>query len=77
VPTNTFYAMTCDQTQVINGNQRKETFRCTFDEAAPEHFAAGSSDDLIWFSDFDGAEPVSTHWAVTPSGRWRAGWALY
>ena len=74
--TETFYPMTCDEIQIINGNHRKETFHCTFDEAAPEHFAGNSSDDLVWFSDFDGAEAISTHWAITAAGTLQ-GWALY
>jgi len=32
---NVFYPATCNETQVINRNQRKETFQCTFDAAVP------------------------------------------
>jgi hypothetical protein len=71
-----FYPATCDETQVINENQRKETFDCTFDAAAPAPFVCDSSIGCIWFSDFDGAEATSTHFVITPSGR-LVGWATY
>ncbi|HEX7311362.1 MAG TPA: hypothetical protein VF232_09295 [Gaiellaceae bacterium] len=72
----TLYPMTCEETQVINGNQRKETFQCTFDAAAPTPFVCDTSNGCFWFSDFDGAEATSTHFVITPSGR-VLGWAVY
>ena len=72
----TLYPMTCDETQVINGNQRKETFQCTFDAAAPAPFVCDTSVGCFWFSDFDGAEATSTHFVITPSGLVE-GWAIY
>jgi len=71
-----FYPATCDETQVINGNQRKETFHCTFDAAAPAPFVCDTSMGCVWFSDFDGAEATSTHFVITPSGL-MVGWAPY
>lgn len=71
-----FYPATCDETQVINGNQRKETFNCTFDAAVPAPFVCDTAVGCIWFSDFDGAEATSTHFVITPSGR-MVGWATY
>jgi hypothetical protein len=71
-----FYPATCDETQVINGNQRKETFHCTFDAAAPAPFVCDTSIGCVWFSDFDGAEATSTHFVITRSGL-MVGWALY
>jgi hypothetical protein len=47
-----FYPATCDETQVVNENQRKETFNCTFDTAAPAPIVCDTSSG---FSDFDGA----------------------
>ena len=72
----TLFPMTCDETQVITANQRKETFQCTFDEAAPAPFVCDTSNGCLWFSDFDGAEATSTHFVITPSGRVE-GWAIY
>lgn len=71
-----FYPATCDETQVINQNQRKETFQCTFDAAVPAPFVCDTSIGCIWFSDFDGAEATSTHFVITRSGL-MVGWALY
>ena len=71
-----FYPATCDETQVVNDNQRKETFNCTFDAAAPAPMVCDTSANCFWFSDFDGAEATSTHFVLTPSGR-MVGWALY
>ncbi|MGH3083992.1 MAG: hypothetical protein ACRDNP_08020 [Gaiellaceae bacterium] len=71
----TRFPTTCDETQVINANQRKETFHCTFDEAAPAPFVCDTS-SCFWFSDFDGAEATSLHLVITPSGRVE-GWATY
>ena len=70
------YPATCQETQVINDNQRKETFQCTFDAAAPAPFVCDTSIGCVWFSDFDGAEATSAHWVITPSGQ-MFGWALY
>jgi hypothetical protein len=66
----------CDEHQVINGNQRKETFRCTFDGDAPAPFVCDTAVGCGWSSDFDGAESISTHFVITPSGIMR-GWARY
>ena len=38
-----FYPATCDETQVINGNQRKEMFHCTFDAAVPANLVCDTS----------------------------------
>jgi hypothetical protein len=73
---NVFYPATCDETQVINHNQRKETFNCTFDAAAPAPFVCDTSIGCVWFSDFDGAEATQTHFVITPSGL-MVGWALF
>ncbi len=73
---NVFYPATCDETQVINGNQRKETFQCTFDAAVPAPAVCDTSFGCFWFSDFDGALAISTHFVVTPSGTMN-GWATY
>lgn len=70
------YPATCDETQVVNANQRKETFDCTFDAAAPAPIVCDTSSGCFWFSDFDGAEATSTHFVITPSGR-MVGWATY
>lgn len=72
----TFYPATCKETQVINKNQRKETFQCTFDGAVPAPVVCDTSIGCVWFSDFDGAEATSTHFVITPSGR-MVGWATY
>jgi hypothetical protein len=72
----TFYPATCKETQVINKNQRKETFNCTFDAAVPAPVVCDTSIGCLWFSDFDGAEAISTHFVITPSGR-MVGWATY
>jgi hypothetical protein len=71
-----FYPATCDETQVINQNQRKETFHCTFDAAVPAPLVCDTSIGCVWFSDFDGAEATSTHFVITRSGL-MFGWALY
>lgn len=73
---NVLYPATCSVTQVINGNQRKETFQCTFDAAVPAPVVCDTSSGCLWFSDFDGAEAISTHFVITPSGR-MVGWATY
>ena len=73
---NVFYPATCDVTQVINGDQRKETFNCTFDAAVPAPIVCDTSIGCFWFSDFDGAEATNTHFVVTRSGR-MVGWATY
>ena len=72
----TLFPATCDETQVVNGNQRKETFHCTFDAAVPAPFVCDTSIGCLWFSDFDGAEAVSTHFVITHSGL-MVGWAKY
>jgi hypothetical protein len=71
-----FFPATCRETQVINGNHRKETFRCSFDGDAPAPVVCDTAIGCGWASDFDGAESVSTHFVITPSGRMR-GWASY
>jgi hypothetical protein len=72
----TLYPATCQETQVINSNQRKETFECSFDAAVPERTVCDTSTGCVWFSDFDGAEATSTHFVVTASGR-MVGWATF
>jgi hypothetical protein len=72
----TFFPATCNETQVINQNQRKETFQCTFDAAVPAPVVCDTSVGCLWFSDFDGAEATGTHFVITPSGR-MVGWATY
>ena len=69
----TFFPATCDITQVVNDNQRIETFRCTFDDAVP---AAYRCDGCTWSSDFDGAPAMKTYFHITPSGL-MVGWAVY
>jgi hypothetical protein len=71
-----FFPATCHVTQVINGNHRKESFQCSFDGDAPAPFVCDTAVGCQWFSDIDGAEAVSTHFVITPSGRMR-GWASY
>jgi hypothetical protein len=71
-----FFPATCHVTQVINGNHRKESFQCSFDGDAPAPLVCDTDIGCGWFSDFDGAEAVSTHFVITPSGRMR-GWASY
>jgi hypothetical protein len=73
---NVFYPATCDETQVINQHQRKETFNCTFDAAAPAPIVCDTSIGCVWFSDFDGAEATNTHFVITASGK-MVGWATY
>ena len=70
------FLATCHEQQVINGNHRKETFRCTFDGDAPAPFVCDTAIGCGWSSDFDGAESISTHFVITPSGHMR-GWASY
>ena len=70
----TFFPATCDITQVINDNQRIETFRCTFDDAVPA--AIRCDVGCTWSSDFDGAPAVKTYFHITPSGL-MLGWAMY
>ena len=65
---NVVYLATCDYTQVINNNRRKETFRCTFDGAAPAPVVCDTSIGCLWFSDFDGAEATDTHYVINPAG---------
>ena len=72
----TLYPATCQETQIINSNQRKETFECTFDAAVPAPIVCDTSIGCFWFSDFDGAEATNTHFVITPSGR-MVGWATY
>jgi hypothetical protein len=71
-----FFPATCHVTQVINRNHRKESFQCSFDGDAPTSFLCDTSDGCSWFSDIDGAEAISTHFVITPSGLMR-GWASY
>ena len=73
---NVPYPATCDVTQVINNNGRKETFRCTFDEAVPAPIVCDTSIGCVWFSDFDGAEATDTHFVINPAGL-MVGWAKY
>jgi hypothetical protein len=72
----TCYPATCNEQQVVNGNHRKEAFRCTFDGDAPAPLVCDTAVGCSWFSDFDGAEAISTHFVITPSGHMR-GWAAY
>jgi hypothetical protein len=71
-----FFPATCQVTQVINANHRKETFRCSFDDAVPARVLCDTATGCTWFSDIDGAPAISTHFLVTPSGHMR-GWATY
>jgi hypothetical protein len=70
------YAMTCNETQVINGNHRRETFACTFDGAAPPYHLIVTPKTGFWFSDFDGAEATDFQFVITRSGHLN-GWAEY
>jgi hypothetical protein len=72
----TLHPATCTETQVINDNQRKETFQCTFDATVPAPFVCDTAVGCLWFSDFDGAEATTTHFVITPSGL-MVGWATY
>ena len=73
---NVFYPATCDETQVIDAQGRRESFTCTFDAAAPAPFVCDTSVGCFWFSDFDGAEATNTHYVLTPSGL-MVGWAEF
>ncbi len=68
--------MTCEETQVINGNQRKETFHCVFPGELPTSAHSCDESSCFWFSDFDGAEAITLHIVLTPSGQFE-GWATY
>ena len=70
----TIFPATCDITQVVNDNQRIETFRCTFDDAVTSTYRC--DDSCTWSSDFDGAPAVKTYFHITPSGL-MLGWAVY
>jgi len=73
---NVVYLATCDYTQVINKNQRTETFHCTFDGAVPAPVVCDTSIGCLWFSDLDGAEATETHFVIDPAGL-MVGWAKY
>jgi hypothetical protein len=62
------FPMTCDETQVINKNQRKETFRCDFTGPAPTQAVHADETNSVWFSDFDGAPATAFSIVITPSG---------
>ncbi len=69
--TNTSRPMTCDETQVINKNQRKETFHCTYPFPAPDKalkYETGDGFGMFWASDFDGKVATSFRLVITPSG---------
>ena len=69
--------MTCDETQVINGNMRKETFHCGYPFPAPATALVLTPDTAAtWFSDYDGAFAVNFHIVISPSGN-LDGWATY
>jgi hypothetical protein len=70
----TFFPATCDVTQVVNDQQRIETFRCTFDDTVPAPYVCHKT--CTWASDFDGAPAQKTHFLITPSGEMH-GWAIY
>ena len=70
------YPMTCDETQVINTKQRKETFHCAYTGPPPAHTEQADETNAFWFSDFDGAPAVKFHIVITPSGSFD-GWAIY
>jgi hypothetical protein len=70
------YPMTCDETQVINGSQRKETFHCGYTGPPPSSAAEADQTNAIWFSDFDGAPAKVFHIVILPSGNFE-GWATY
>jgi hypothetical protein len=68
-----FFPATCDETQVIRGDLRREMFHCTFDDAVPAPYVCDET--CSWSSDFDGAPATGTHFVVTASGM--RGWAVY
>ena len=70
--------MTCDETQVINKNMRKETFHCTYPLPAPAKalVLTPSSPGAEWFSDYDGVFAVDFHIVISPGGNLE-GWATY
>jgi hypothetical protein len=70
------YPMTCDETQVVNGNQRKETFHCAYTGPPPSRAEEADQTNAFWFSDFDGAPTKTFHIMITPSGSFE-GWAIY
>ena len=70
------YPMTCNETQVITKNQRKETFHCAYTGPPPAHTEQADETNAFWFSDFDGAPAVKFHIVITPSGSFD-GWAIY
>jgi hypothetical protein len=73
---NVVYLATCDYTQVINNNQRTETFRCTLDAEVPAPIVCDTSIGCLWFSDLDGAEATETHFVINQAGL-MVGWAKY
>ena len=70
------YPMTCDETQVITTNQRKETLHCAYTGPPPAQAEEADETNAFWFSDFDGAPAVKFHIVITPSGGFE-GWAIY
>ena len=71
------FPMTCNETQVINGSMRKETFHCGFPFPAPATALVLTPDSgAMWFSDYDGAFAVDLHIVISPGGN-LDGWATY
>src|SRR4051794_20367814 len=66
--TGIVYDITCNETQVINGNNRTESFDCTPDGAKPP---AGTynSPSAFWNSDFDGSSARKVHVTIDNNGR--------
>jgi hypothetical protein len=73
---NKLFPATCDETQVITQNQRREMFNCTFDAEIPPPIVCDTATGCFWFSDFDGKKATSTHFVITQSGQ-MVGWATY
>lgn len=68
--------MTCDEIQIINGNMRKEIFRCNYPLDPPDSTIIRDESNGRWFSDFDGTRAVTVQIEITPSGILQ-GWATY
>jgi len=70
--------MTCDETQVTNGNMRKETFHCDYPFPAPVRALVITPDapGATWFSDYDGVFASNFHIVISPGGNLE-GWATY
>jgi hypothetical protein len=61
------YPMTCNETQLISGGKRTETFTCQY--PGPVSFPARADEtNATWFSDFDGAPAKKFNIVILQSG---------